>query len=338
MATVAVHVVHPGYLDDEITALTLQLKEMNYREGIKKAKYPVNDVPDLEIAYTSYLNEIEAHLSFLRDVKLAHSIANAVDADAQAIAEAAQENQRAQNDHLMAVQMSTEDPELEAPPPYTQEVRRDFIEDEVVRRLAALLTTDDEIYEPSQSEAGPSIPYQRQAVALDRLAQEAFECTGCTDEFRWANITHLKCDHKFCEACLKRFIMAPLVDRDLSLLPPRCCNTAVPFPVIVRTLTEAELDDFQHAELETATRDKTYCSNVNCGRFVAPKNIIAGEATCPRCDTKTCAICKSAGHEGDCPDDPDLRATLELGVVNQWQRCFSCRSLVEIDTGCNHMT
>lgn len=103
MATVAVSATHPGYLDDEITALTLQLEEINYRDETKKAKYSVNNIPDLEVAYTSYLNEIEAHLNFLRDVKLAHSIANAVDTDAQAIAEAAQENQQAQEDHLMAV-------------------------------------------------------------------------------------------------------------------------------------------------------------------------------------------------------------------------------------------
>lgn len=131
MANIAVRAAHPGYLDDEIVALTLQVEEINYREETKKAKYPVNDIPDLEIAYASYLNEIEAHLSFLRDVKLAHSIANAVDTDAQAIAEVSQENRQAQDDHYMAVQMSAEDPDLEAPPPYTQEARSDFIEDEL---------------------------------------------------------------------------------------------------------------------------------------------------------------------------------------------------------------
>jgi hypothetical protein len=202
MATIAVSATHPGYLDDEITALTLQLEEINYRDETKKAKYSVNNIPDLEVAYTSYLNEIEAYLGFLRDVKFAHSIANAVDTDAQAMAEAAQENQQAQEDHLMAVQMSAEDPDLEAPPPYTQEVRRNFIEDEVVRRLAALLTSDDELYALPQPEAGPSVPYQRQAVALNKLAQEAFQCVGCYGEFRWADITHLKCDHKYCAACL----------------------------------------------------------------------------------------------------------------------------------------
>ncbi|KAJ4398133.1 hypothetical protein N0V91_010421 [Didymella pomorum] len=212
---------HPRFAPAPHAVNLTELEEIHYREETNKAKYPVNDVPDLEVAYTIYLNDIEAHLSFLRDVKLAYSIANAVDTDAQAIAEATQENQRAQEDRVMAVRMSAEDPDLEAPPPYTQEIRHDFIEDEVVRRLVALLTSDDDIYDPPESEAGPSVPYQRQAVALDKLAQEAHQCVGCTDEFRWADITYLKRNHRYCEACLKRFIMAPVVDRDLALLPPK---------------------------------------------------------------------------------------------------------------------
>jgi uncharacterized metal-binding protein len=338
MAAVTLQPTHPGDLDDEIVALTLQMDELNYRENTQKAKYSANDIPDLELAYTNYLNEIGAHLAFLKDVKLAHSIASAVNTDAQAIAELMHENERAQVDHRMAIQMSTDDPELEAPPPYTQEVRNDYIEDEVVRRLAALLITDDELYEDPQVEAGPSVPYtQRQAVALGKLAREAFECTACSKEFRWADVVQLTCEHPYCAPCLREFIMAGVIERDLALIPPRCCGAAVPFGAIVSTLTQTEMADFQHAELEKATKDKTYCSNPDCGRFVAPKDILAGEATCSRCNTKTCATCKSTGHEGDCPEDLDIQATLELGAENKWQRCFSCRALVEIERGCNHM-
>ncbi|KAF9696797.1 hypothetical protein EKO04_005389 [Ascochyta lentis] len=338
MSTIAVRATHPSYLDDEIVALTLQMDEINYREETKKAKYPIDEVPDLELAYSSYLTEIEAHLTFLRDVKLAHSIANAVDTDAVVIAEITHGDQQAQDDHCVAVQMSTDDPELEKPPPYTQQVRNDYIEDEIVRRLATMLTTEDDVYEDPQVEAGPSVPYaRRQAVALEKLALEVFECTGCASEFRWTSTTQLSCGHGYCEPCLRKFIMAGVVDRELMLVPPRCCSIPVPFGVIASTLTEAEMDDFQHAELEKATKNKTYCSNPDCGRFITPNDIVAGEATCSRCEIKTCAVCKATGHEGDCPEDPDIQATLDLGAENKWQRCFSCWSLVEIEWGCNHM-
>lgn len=339
MATVAVRTAHSGCLDDEIVALTLQMEEIHFHDGTKKAKYPADKVPDLELAYSINLKEIEAHLAFLNDIKLAHSIANAVDTDAEIIADITHEDQQAQDDHLMAVQMSTNDPDLEPPPPYTQQARTDYIEDEVVRRLATMLTTEDELYKDYQVEAGPSVPYaRRQAVALEKLALEVFECTGCTSEFRWSSTTQLACGHGYCKPCLRKFIMAGVVERDLMLVPPRCCGTAVPFRDIACTLTEAEMEDFELAELEKATKNKTYCCNPDCGKFIAPKTIIAGEATCSRCETKTCAMCKSPGHRGDCPEDPDIQATLELGAENKWQRCFSCRSLVEIDWGCNHMT
>ncbi|KAJ4356996.1 hypothetical protein N0V95_002868 [Ascochyta clinopodiicola] len=176
MTTTTVRATHTGCLDDEIVALTLQMDELNYREETKKAKYSFDNVPDLELAYSSYLNEIEAHLNFLQDVKLAHSIAHAVDTDAEVIAEITHGDQQAQDDHCVALRMSTNDPELEKPPPYTQEVRNDYIEDEIVRRLATMLTTEDDIYDNHLVEAGPSVPYaRRQAVALEKLALEIFE-------------------------------------------------------------------------------------------------------------------------------------------------------------------
>lgn len=338
-STISIQTSHPSFLDDEITALTLQIEEINYRYETRKGKYSVDDIPDLEVAYANYFSEIEKHLMFLNDVKLAHSIAQAVDSDAPVIEELTQEEAQAQEDRRLAVQMSSNDPELEAPPPYTEEIRNEFVEDEVVLRLAALLSTNDTLHDGSEIEAGPSAPYaRRQADALGKLSREEFECCACREEFRFAIITQLECEHHYCPECLKRVIMRAVTEKDLVLLPPRCCGTSIPFSLIVDSLTEEELEDFQNVETEKNTRDKTYCSNSDCRRFIAPRHVSASEATCPRCTTKTCAMCKNAFHEDDCPADPDLQATLELGNVQQWQRCYSCRSLVEIDRGCNHMT
>ncbi len=330
---------HPANLDDEIVALTLQLDEIACREETKKAKHAAENIPDLEVAYASYLMEIEAHLAFLKDIKLAHSIANAVDADAHAIEEIAQAEAQANQDRQAALRMSSDDPELEAPPPYTEQARDEFLDDEVMRRLAALLTSNDDLYSDPEPEAGPSVPYaQRQAEALGILSRPSSECTACLNDFRLAEITQLKCEHQYCASCLKRFIMRGVVDHDLAYIPPRCCGDVVPFGTIVSTLTEEEMEEFSHAELEKKTKDKTYCSNPECGRFIAPTHILAGEATCPKCSHKTCAMCKNPQHEDGCPNDTALQATLDLGEENQWRRCFSCRSLVAIEWGCNHMT
>jgi len=283
---------HPSHLDDEIAALTLQLEEISYREEMKKGKYTLDNIPDLEVAYSEYLVEIEAHLAFLKDVKLAHSIGSAIDADTKTIVEIAQVESQAQEDRRVAVQMSSDDPDLEAPPPYTEVVCNCSIEDEFTRRMDTLLSLRRDPHDGLEDEASPSVSYaQRQADVMGKLARNQFECTACGEEFCFAEITQIGCDnhHQYCGSCLKQFIMSGVVNHDLIRLPPRCCGKEVSRAIIISSLTAEELEDFKNAEIEKQTQEKTHGSNPECGRFIAPCYIAAGEATCPRCRNKTCS-------------------------------------------------
>ncbi|KAJ6197792.1 hypothetical protein J3E72DRAFT_219130 [Bipolaris maydis] len=331
----------PSYLDDCITALTLQLEEITYHnETSNKGKYPADKVPDHNVACASYLSEIRDHLQLLEDTKFAHSIANAVYTDAELITQMAQQEAQAQDDRIYARQISTDHPlEYEAPPPYTEKLRQDFIDDEITSRLAAMLTADDSLHEDTTSEADPSVSStQCQAKALGHLSREQFECCACRGDFRLASVKKLECGHLYCSNCIKRVVMRATVEHDLVYIPPRCCGTPITRSLIVSSLTAEELEEFELTEKEKDTREKTYCANSDCRRFVAPVHIKSSEATCPRCKHKTCSACKNNYHEDDCPVDLDLRATLDLGQTKRWQRCFSCQALVEIDWGCNHMT
>ncbi|KAF2197063.1 hypothetical protein GQ43DRAFT_381862, partial [Delitschia confertaspora ATCC 74209] len=78
----------PSYVDDEIAALTLQLEEIDLISSEDKGKYHSGSLPDTQIPFVSLHAEIQAHIAYLNDLKLAHSIAYAVDTDAQAIADA----------------------------------------------------------------------------------------------------------------------------------------------------------------------------------------------------------------------------------------------------------
>ena len=135
----------PLYLDDESSAISLQLEEFQYREDTKRAKYSAQGVPDLELAYAAYLQDMENQLAFLKDAKLAHSIANAVDTDAAEISSISHAETQAQEDHEYAMRLSSGDPGLKAPPPYTESGRAECIVDEAVRRIAALLVDVDAV-------------------------------------------------------------------------------------------------------------------------------------------------------------------------------------------------
>ncbi|KAF5844346.1 hypothetical protein GGP41_004481 [Bipolaris sorokiniana] len=188
---------------------------------------------------------------------------------------------------------------------------------EITCRLAAILTADDSLYTDTASEADPSVSSaQCQARALSHLSREQSKCCVCRGDFLLASVERFECGYAYCSDCFKRVVMRATVERDLVYMPP----------------------SLNRWNREKDTREKTYCANSNCGRLIAPAHIISSEATCPRYMHKTCSTCKNHYHEDDCPADLDLREALELGQVKRWQRCFSCRALVEIDWACNHMT
>ncbi|KAF2012079.1 hypothetical protein BU24DRAFT_425917 [Aaosphaeria arxii CBS 175.79] len=86
-------------------------------------------------------------------------------------------------DRGVALRMSKDDPDLEAPPPYTEDIRNEYLEDEVLRRLKLLLLSDETSYDDNESEIGPSAPYtQRQAEALGKVSHQNFECCACLSE------------------------------------------------------------------------------------------------------------------------------------------------------------
>ncbi|KAK0894828.1 hypothetical protein LTS16_025121 [Friedmanniomyces endolithicus] len=239
---------HAGHLDDEIAAWTMQLEEIKEREDSKKAKYTLNSVPDLEVAYSVLLSEVNDHLQVLKDARLAHSFASAIDLDGETIAELSQLEAQAGEDRQVAVQMSHVDTELEAPPPYTDKAPEDFIEDEHTRWLNRLLSSREGFDHDKATVAGPSERYaHRQADALGKMASVAFQCAACTETFRWADVMQLQCEHEYCGHCLKAFILRGVKEHDLTLIPPRCCGKPLPHAIIVNTLSDKEMEDFQIA-------------------------------------------------------------------------------------------
>jgi hypothetical protein len=84
-----------------------------------------------------------------------------------------------------------------------------------------------------------------------------------------------------------------------------------------------------------------YCSKPTCGVWIPPSNIKKATlcAACPACRTKSCISCRGAHHgNGDCSQDPSVKATLQLASDEGWRRCYSCKVMVEHNQGCIHMT
>lgn len=125
--------------------------------------------------------------------------------------------------------------------------------------------------------------------------------------------------------------------------PVKCCLNTIPSVKILPQIDNAMKEKYQQREAEWSipAGDRIYCASRNCSTWIPPKNVSNQQqcATCPKCSKKTCAICRGVSHNSsDCPQDPNLQATINLAEAEGWKRCYSCHALVEHNKGCRHMT
>ena len=164
-------------------------------------------------------------------------------------------------------------------------------------------------------------------------------CNVCLDEYFWYLVLTLACGHHFCGECITELFKG--ATKDESRYPPRCCE---PIPLEQgQTIVHWEaMDEYMEKKVEwdTLAKNRTYCSNTECGAFIRPQqvNVRGRTATCHKCGRKTCTKCKAEQHPPyqKC-HDPDLQGALNVIEENRWQRCSTCGTGVERELGCNHM-
>ncbi|KAL2022089.1 hypothetical protein VTK56DRAFT_6133 [Thermocarpiscus australiensis] len=209
--------------------------------------------------------------------------------------------------------------------------------DETVDELQRLYTSSPGIDADGKDESSSSAA-SRPWPSTGRENTWTRACVACCEEFWTGNLLACpSCDHEYCRNCLQDLFRASLTDE--TLFPPRCCGEAIPLEECLRFLPSTLVEQFRAKKVEFETPNRTYCHQPNCASFIPPESISGDVATCVKCLTTTCTICKGPSHGGDdCPDDPATQALAELAAQQGWQKCNSCRTYIELDIGCNHMT
>lgn len=161
------------------------------------------------------------------------------------------------------------------------------------------------------------------------------KCTACGLGKPLFDTYQAPCEHFYCQECIQNLFELSAIDE--TLFPPRCCRMEIPLQSAKIYLSSVVVQTFEEKSIEFQTLDRTYCAQPTCSSFIAPTNITGEHATCPKCGTHTCTICKDNAHGGDCPQDSATQQVLETAGEHGWQRCYNCRSLVELDYGCYHI-
>ena len=138
---------------------------------------------------------------------------------------------------------------------------------------------------------------------------------------------HAPCGHEYCRDCTASLFN--LATFDESVFPPRCCQQEISVDLASEMLSPEIHTRFSKTAEEFRTPNRIYCFSSSCSELIPRSQITSDIGTCLMCSERTCTVCKSAAHNGDCPQDPTLQQVIQTGDSLNWQRCFKCGGMVE---------
>jgi hypothetical protein len=315
-------------MNDEIDQATLDLiieLQIQDAQNLIKGKHREGEQPDAELAVELFKLELESLASVCSDHAMSRSMARAILADGDIIKNHVDEEEQAARDREYAI---NGEPSARTSGTATPET---VIEDEMMRKLVALYVGDDQY-----SVAGE--PSSRQGTQTSISAADSVQrrCVACMAYVPFFETMQCPCSHEYCRGCIADLFKAAISDE--SLFPPRCCGQHIPLGINQIFVPAKLVGEYRAKELEYNAPNRTYCHIPTCSTFIPPKFIQEDTGICVKCQSETCIICKGPSHEDHCPEDVAAVELLRLAAENGWQRCFSCRRMVDLSTGCNHIS
>lgn len=192
---------------------------------------------------------------------------------------------------------------------------------------------NEAIYEPGVEEQKEEPP--------ELSSQFIQECNVCLDENLFG--FHLACGHLNCRKCLRQLFRTAI--KDTSLLPLRCCNIPIDMNVSYDLLRQEEAIILKNRVIELTAERKMYCPV--CNAFINLDLVDTSEAVdmpCHGCGVSLCAECTTESHpELPCKLNQVMKAggdkdLMEMAEEMGWKQCPNCKMMIELSTGCNHMT
>lgn len=168
------------------------------------------------------------------------------------------------------------------------------------------------------------------------------ECTSCFDEVPDKKAVDMPCQHKYCSPCFSQLVLTATSNE--ATFPPKCCLQEIPKKTMREHLPPKALAQFDEKALEYAVAigNRYYCVSPKCAKWIDTRiaRRMNGILECPHCAVKLCTTCRGPQHPSneDCPQDRGLGPILDQAERAGWRRCYRCRALVELTSGCRHIT
>ena len=169
------------------------------------------------------------------------------------------------------------------------------------------------------------------------------ECMVCGDEVTETTLSNFiintSNEHRWCANCVRE--VCAHATHDETMYPPRCCELGdLNIECISHFLSNETLSKLDEMDEMKRTTNRTYCSNPQCARFLAPRLFkFPDTMTTCKCGTTTCWQCKKsqAEHNGACEFGNPSPEFAALVLAQGWKICPCCNTLIDKWVGCHHI-
>ncbi|KAF8253174.1 hypothetical protein K440DRAFT_627429 [Wilcoxina mikolae CBS 423.85] len=316
--------------DDLALILSFQMEEL-----ASATTTTTSTTADWDLAKSLLESDLQQQLQIWEDHVLAASMYRAAALDGELIEQEVSREIQVQADHALAEQIDQGREIIEDNPPGPPQKRQ--------RTAARLDPAVEAIYNGYVSDITPVLWKDRGAGEGTSQDSEGLkkknprrivDCDVCTEAKDDFEMVSLGCGHNFCLDCLRLNFTLAIDTQNLDIL--RCCQPIQVF-YAADVLSEDELAEFHRLLARNHPGRKIQCSG-GCGTILLPAWMQHDFGLCMTCNHQTCLICGKASHTGECPNDSDTQSLFDVAETEKWQRCFQCGTVVQLQTGCYHIT
>ncbi|KAI1780755.1 hypothetical protein F4818DRAFT_451106 [Hypoxylon cercidicola] len=162
------------------------------------------------------------------------------------------------------------------------------------------------------------------------------ECQVCGETANEDGFVTPNCHHRYCRPCAAQLCLNAISSE--TDFPPRCCGRNIPIQFVWYVLEPDQMVLYNAKAAEYTAPNRIYCHVQTCSTFIAPAAYDRNTATCEKCGSKTCTMCRGPSHLDDCPpEDESMQQLLAHAKERRWQRCPRCKNLIERISGCRRM-
>ncbi|KAI0374362.1 hypothetical protein BV20DRAFT_961512 [Pilatotrama ljubarskyi] len=328
---------HEGLQDSDDTSallnilVELSLEEIEQVERQRKGKSRDDHLyDDEELAFQLFQEELLALDAFSHDLALARELDSQLNGDIRLHEAFARQEEMDRRDREFA--MALEDGLYES----LQDTFQHTAESTHRSNGPAAASTSAKPTSSGRAHRTRDHAAPSSSAAAATAKAEPDTCVICMDPIE-GSIVYAPCGHRYDVACFVDLIRAAVVDE--TLFPPACCRQ--PFAMEeLRVYLDSKLQkEFDKKAIEFGTKNRVYCHDPTCSTFLGAATHRASRLMCTTCWKYTCGHCKGAAHSSSIPCTSTEDATvLAMAEQEGWKQCPSCGHLVELSSGCHHMT